>query len=52
MRSAAALVERLRDPACAAAEGEVGRRVAVERHDFRRVGEQTAALYAEVLARS
>ena len=48
----AALVERLRAPACAAAEGEVGRRVAVDRHDFRRVGEQTAALYAEVLARS
>ena len=49
---AAAIVERLRDPAFAAAEGEIGRRVAVERHDFRRVGEQTAALYAEVLARS
>ncbi|HEU0304885.1 MAG TPA: glycosyltransferase [Gaiellaceae bacterium] len=47
-----ALVERLRDPALAAAEGEAGRRVVVERHDVRRMGEAVAALYTEVLARS
>jgi glycosyltransferase involved in cell wall biosynthesis len=48
---AEAIVERLRDPARAAAEGRAGHLAAVERHDFRRVAETTAELYADVLER-
>jgi glycosyltransferase involved in cell wall biosynthesis len=41
-----ALVARLLNPALAAAEGEAGRRVAVERHDVRSRTERMSALYA------
>lgn len=48
---AEALATRLLDPDLAAAEGAVGRARAVERHDFRRVSQQTHDLYEEVLRR-
>ena len=46
-----ALVARLLDPTLAAAEGEAGRRAAVERHDVRVRADRVAALYAKVLER-
>jgi glycosyltransferase involved in cell wall biosynthesis len=45
----AAVATRLVDPSLAAAEGATGSARAAERHDFRRVAEQTAELYEEVL---
>ena len=45
-----ALVERLLDPGRAAAEGEAGRAAAIARHDFLRVADATAELYAELAA--
>ncbi len=46
-----ALVARLLDPTLAAAEGEAGRRAAVERHDVRVRADRVAALYAKVVER-
>ena len=48
---AAAVAERLRDPARARAEGEAGRRHVEAHHDLRANLEAVASLYDEVLAR-
>lgn len=46
-----ALATRLLDPRLIAAEGAIGRSRAVERHDFRRVSQETHDLYEDVLRR-
>lgn len=48
---AEAVVERLRDPARAAAEGRAGRARVVRSHDIRQTTEQLAGVYEEILAR-